>query len=182
MDPQMADTTRAQWEAIASIEKTQERVVTVLDTISARLTTVEASLPSAALLDQTVRRLDDLEDDVNQAAKPNYTAMGFGLSVVIALGGLVSIGFNSKLDHISAYADRQQETLHDHMDGHPERVEAKIDANKEAIEQQISRNQRAMDNLETRFEHEFDRARDRLERLERRSYQRTLDDDKISDP
>ena len=165
------------WEAIASIERTQERVVTILDTVSQRLSALEArslETPTSSTVEKTERRVDDIERRLLQAARPNYQAMGFALSGIIALGALVSFGMNSKIDgYQSNFSDQVRtlketvvslsETFRDHTsNGHPASVISRIEANKEAIETQIKANQRELDGVV----HEIDRVRDRLENLE----------------
>lgn len=148
--PGLSDVERQQWSAIAGLEKSHAQVATILESVATRLESIEVK--------------------VSDAAKPQWQALSFMLGVVVFIYGIIAFGINSKIDSVLENATRTSVTLHDHMDGHPERIEAKIEANAAAIDKQLEAQRREQDSLEKRVIHEIDRARDRLERIERSIY------------
>jgi len=180
----VANGTDAHWTAIAAIERTQERVVTVLDTVSQRLASLETKVgdaPTLVSVEKTERRVDEIEDRLTDAAKPNYQAMSFLLGGIIALGTLVSFGMNSKINGYYDNLTKQVETLAQHVsivttefrdhtsNGHPTSVIAMIEANKHTIEGQINHNQRELDLLRENIQQSQRTIADQVIELQKRT-------------
>lgn len=145
-EDRLAEIENEQWRVISGLEKGQERTVAILDAIATRL--------------------EGLEKKVGDATRPQWQAMGVMLSAVIAIGSLVGIGINSKINNVDEKATKTAQQLYEHVkDGHPASVIAKIEANKEALNQQIEADGHVLDQMEERFQRDIDRLRDRIDIL-----------------
>ena len=153
-DRAMGTVEEEQWRAISSIEKTQERITTLLDGIA--------------------QRMETFEGRISDATRTPWAAVGITVTIMaFVLGGfgtVIGYAYISNLDDQANRLANVSNKFDAHIsNGHPTSVIARIDANKEAIEGQIISNRRDTDALIEQFQAREKEVNERLRYLERRT-------------